>query len=211
MGKTILCLVRHGETAWNAQRRIQGHIDVALNDNGVEQARRAAAGLRDEPFAAIYSSDLKRAHDTALTVAQALRLPVHLRPELRERHYGAFEALTYDEARRRHPEAYGRFEARDPDFDFLGGESLRAFAQRVNDCLDALAHQHRGRQILVVTHGGVLDIAFRHATGRALTAPRDFAIPNAACNWLEYAEGAWSVLRWADCRHLSDTLDELPA
>jgi probable phosphoglycerate mutase len=211
VGKTILCLVRHGETAWNAQRRIQGHIDVALNAKGIEQARRAAEGLKDETFAAIYSSDLKRARDTAHTLAQALRLPVRLRPELRERHYGMFEALTYDEARRRHPEAYGRFEARDPDFDFSGGESLKAFAQRVTDCLEALVRQHGGRRILAVTHGGVLDIVFRHATGRALTAPRDFDIPNAACNWLEYAAGVWSVLRWADRRHLSDTLDELPA
>lgn len=209
MSTTRICLIRHGETAWNAERRVQGHIDIALNAKGMTQARTAADGLAGEIFAAIYCSDLARARHTAEAAARVLRLPVCVRRELRERGYGRFEALTHAEMRQRHPQDYVRFEARDPDFDFCGGESLRDFAARVLACLEALASRHAGEQILIVTHGGVLDVVYRYATGRPLTATRDFDIPNAAYNWLERARGRWSVLTWAERGHLAATLDEL--
>jgi probable phosphoglycerate mutase len=207
---TRLCLVRHGETAWNAERRIQGQLDVPLSSVGHAQARAVALGLAGEDFAAIYSSDLARALHTAEASAHLLELPIRKEAALRERHYGVLQTLTYAEFERRHPDAYARFLAREEDFILPGGgESLRAFAARVYRCLDAIVAAHAGSQVLVFTHGGVLDVLYRRAKGRPLAAPRDFEIPNAALNWLEVERGKWTLLAWAERAHLAEALDEL--
>jgi len=206
-----LCLVRHGETAWNAERRLQGHLDVPLNDAGRLQAEAAARTLAAQTFAAAYSSDLYRARETATAAARSLGLELTIEPELRERHYGDFQGLTYDEARERFPVDYGRFHARDADFAFTGGgESLTAFAARIRRVLSRIASAHPGQQALVVTHGGVLDIAHRLTSGRPLEAKRDFTIPNAALNWIEFDGATWRLVAWADEGHLQGARDELP-
>lgn len=205
---TRLCLVRHGETDWNAARRIQGQIDIDLNETGCAQARATARGLAGEGFAAVYASDLKRARATAEAIAAGQ--PVQLEPALRERHYGAFQGLTYAEARARLPQDYARFEARDPDFAFGHGEPLRGFAARVEQCLRRLVARHPGESLLLVTHGGVLDIVYRLATGMALTAARDFLIPNAALNRVAWCGRTFALETWGDRDHLACALDELP-
>ena len=205
-----LCLVRHGETAWNAEKRLQGHLDVALNATGLMQAEAAAASLAGQRFAALYCSDLRRAVQTAAAAERALGLDARHEPALRERHYGVFQGLTYDEARTRFPAEYARFRARDPGFAFPGdGESLDAFAVRVRNVLRRIATLHTEQQTLIVTHGGVLDVAHRLATGKALDAPRDFMIPNAALNWIEFDGDRWHLVAWADQVHLTDARDEL--
>jgi probable phosphoglycerate mutase len=205
-----LCLVRHGETAWNAERRLQGHLDLPLNETGLVQAEATAASLRGHQFAAFYCSDLVRARQTAAAAERLLDLVPALEPDLRERHYGAFQGLTYEEARGRFPEAYARFDAREPGFAFPdGGESLAGFAARIRAALERFAARHAGQSVLIVSHGGVLDIAHRLATGKALEAPRDFVIPNAALNWITYDNGAWDLVAWADRRHLEQSRDEL--
>ncbi len=208
MDETRLCLIRHGETAWNAQRRIQGQLDPPLNSIGVAQARAAANALRDEVFDAIYSSDLVRARHTAELIGHVLHLPIELKRELRERHYGRFQTLTYDEARIRYPQDYVRFEARDIDFALPEGESLRAFARRVVDCVEEIVSRHAGRQVLLVAHGGVLDILYRHATGKPLESARDFEIPNAALNWIHVSAQEWCVSAWANRSHIARARDE---
>ncbi len=207
---TRICLVRHGETAWNAERRIQGQLDIPLNANGVAQARATANGLVREEFAAVYASDLTRARHTAEAIAHVMHLPVTRRSDLRERNFGLFQGRTYDECRQRHAAEFARFLAHEIDFVIPGGESLRQFAARAQDCVGELARQHGERQILVVTHGGVLDMIHRRATGHPLDAPRRCEIPNAALNWIEVAGDDWSVLAWADRSHLTGTRDELP-
>ena len=208
---TRLCLVRHGETAWNAERRLQGHTDIPLNAHGIAQAQATAASLAGERFDAAYSSDLARARQTAEAIAGRCLLTPAFDERLRERHYGAFQSLTYDEARERFPDDYHRFETRDPGFTLSeGGESLIEFAERVRSTLEAIAGRHRGGSVLIVTHGGVLDIVHRLATGMHLQAPRDFGIPNAALNWIAWDGTAWSLIRWAEQRHLDQSLDELP-
>lgn len=210
MKTTRLCFVRHGETAWNAERRIQGQIDEPLSAVGYAQARAAASWLAREPIAAIYASDLARALHTAAAAAHLLRLPILRRAYLRERHYGVFQRLTYEEARERYPREYARLHAREADFDLPGGgESLRQFSARVNRGLDEIVAAHPGGQVLVFTHGGVLDILHRRASGKPLSAPRDFEIPNAGLNWFEVADGEWSILSWAERGHLAEALDEL--
>lgn len=207
---TRICIVRHGETDWNVEKRIQGHIDVPLNAIGEAQARATAAGLRGWRFDAAYSSDLVRARRTAEIAVADRGLAVRPASGLRERHYGTLQGLTADEIRRRQPVDYGRYLARESDYGFGTGESLAEFAARVVAAVEALASAHRGQQLLLVSHGGVLDICYRRATGRGLTPPRDFPIPNAALNWFDVGDGGWRLLAWADRRHLERALEDSP-
>lgn len=211
---TRFCLVRHGETDWNAQRRIQGNLDLPLNPTGLAQALAAARGLADAGIEAIYSSDLARARQTAEAAAQHTGLRVKLCEQLRERRYGIFEGLTYDEARRQYPDVYSGFELRDAAFAVPGGESLQQLAARVETALRRIADRHPHQTVLVVTHGGVLDIAYRLSTGRTLDSPRDFVIPNAAYNWIDWRpdglQGRFVLRAWGELMHLDETLDELP-
>jgi 2,3-bisphosphoglycerate-dependent phosphoglycerate mutase len=207
---TRMCMVRHGETAWNAEGRVQGQLDIPLNATGFAQARAVADALAGGSFSAIYASDLVRVRQTAEPAAARLGIEVRLEPALRERHYGMFERLTYVEVKQRYPAEYARFRDKDLDFDFVTGESLAAFAARALACVGALVERHAGESILVFTHGGVLEMVYRHATGRGLSSRRDFEIPNAALNHVEVSGGAWRVLAWADISHLEGALDDLP-
>jgi len=209
---TRFCLVRHGETAWNAERRLQGQIDIALNATGLRQAAAAGRWLARTSVDAIYSSDLQRAWATAQAIGQACGLPVTAAPEMRERNYGLFQGMTYDEAKATHPERYARFEKRDPDYAFETGESLLAMYARVTGRLQALADAHPGQTVVVVLHGGVLDVINRFIRGQGLSVPRDFLIPNAGLNWVSRSDGAWRIDAWADTQHLENgALDELPS
>ena len=210
MQRTLLCIVRHAETAWNAEGRVQGQTDVPLNAVGQAQASALAATLAGERFGWIYSSDLLRVRQTADPVARKLGLPVQLDPALRERHYGLFETLTYAEVRERYPEDYARFRMKDPEYDFRGGEGLRAFFERSMACLMGIAARHAGDDVLIFTHGGVLEMAYRHAHRLGLSSKRVFEIPNAALNRIVIAGDEWRVLAWADCAHLETALDDLP-
>lgn len=209
MKRTRLCLIRHGETAWNADQRIQGQIDIPLSARGRAQARALARALATERFAALYASDLARARDTAHLLAEPHGLAVGFERELRERHYGVFQGLTYAECAVQHAEAFARHRARDPAFAPAGGESLADFATRLTQVFTRLVTRHTGQCIAVVAHGGVLDIVYRRATGMPLTAPRDFPIPNCAINWLAIDEDGWQLIQWAECAHLAQARDEL--
>ena len=211
---TDILLIRHGETAWNRVRRMQGHIDIALNEAGQRQAHSLGQALQHERPSAIYASDLQRARDTAEAVATQHHLSVQIDVALRERCYGAFEGLMYEEISRRYPDAYALWQARDPHARFPAGEreaeTLSEFHQRSVNTVTCLARQHEGQRIVIVTHGGVLDCLYREAQGLSMTVPRDFAILNAAINHLRWDGEKFHVLRWADAAHLeADGLDEI--
>ncbi len=207
---TRLCVVRHGETAWNAEHRVQGQLDVPLNAIGLAQAQAAARVLSREKFDAIYSSDLSRARQTAQPAATLLSMEVAIDPALRERHYGIFERLTYAEVKTRYPEDYARFEARDPEYAFRTGESLKDFSARSIAVISKIANAHAGQSILVFTHGGVLDKLYRFVAGLPLSAQREFGIPNAGLNRIERTAAGWQIRAWADTAHLEGALDDLP-
>ena len=206
---TRLCLVRHGETAWNAEHRVQGQLDVPLNAIGLAQAQAAAKVLGAEKFDAIYSSDLSRARQTAAPTAALLAANVVLDGDLRERHYGIFERLTYAEVKEKFPEDYARFHAREPDYDFRTGESLRNFSARSIAVVSKIARDCEGKSVLVFTHGGVLDYLYRFIAGLSLSAERDFGIPNAGLNRVEVTPAGWQIRAWADVAHLESALDDL--
>ncbi len=209
---TRLCLVRHGETEWNAERRIQGQIDIALNATGLRQAAAAGRWLADAGIGALYSSDLRRAWQTAQAIGRTLGLVPRAEPALRERRYGVFEGLTYDEARRDHPDGYAAFAGRNADYDFENGESLTTLFARVTGAVQRIAGRHPGGNVAVVVHGGVLDIVNRFVRGNPLDLPRDFLIPNAGINWIARRDGVWSIECWGATDHLAPgALDELPS
>jgi probable phosphoglycerate mutase len=206
---TQLCIVRHGETAWNAEHRVQGQLDVPLNAIGLTQAQAAAKVLGQEKFDVIYSSDLSRARQTAQPTAERLGMQVRIESDLRERHYGIFERLTYAEVKVKFPEDYARFAARDPEYAFRTGESLKDFSARSIAILDRIAEANPGRNVLVFTHGGVLDHIYRHVARVPLSAERNFGIPNAGLNRLEVTPEGWRIRAWADIAHLDGALDDI--
>lgn len=202
---TELILIRHGVTAWNRERRFQGQIDTPLSDIGLAQARITADRLAGRSVTALYSSDLRRALQTAEPISAALRLPVRIEPGIRERNYGAFEGRTFDEIQRDLPEAFERWRAREVDFVISeGAETLASFAQRVARAMVEVASRHPGESIALVTHGGVLDCAYRVATGLALDAPRKHAVLNASLNTVVWSGGRFDLAAWADIAHLAD-------
>lgn len=204
-----LCFIRHGETDWNAGKRIQGQIDVPLSAVGHAQARATGNALKDEGFDAIYTSDLTRARQTAEATVHLADVPLELCPGLRERHYGIFQGLTYEEAAERHPADYARHKARDPHFAPGEGESLLDLSARLSSTFDDIVHRHIDGSVALFTHGGVLDIVYRQATNRPLDTPRDFAIPNCGISWIEIVNGCWTLLSWAERDHLDASRDEL--
>lgn len=208
MNPTRICFMRHGETDWNVERRIQGQTDVPLNETGVRQALTMAFNAAHYTFSAIYSSDLSRARETARMLAERDGLEVRLTPLLRERHHGIFEGYTGAECKARHPEAHARYIARDPDYDFETGESLLGVARRVEQAVHELTRQHPGQTIAAVTHAGPLDILYRKATGRPLHTPRDFAVPNCALNWFSFDARGWHLDAWDDHHYLAHVLKD---
>lgn len=211
MHTTRFCIVRHGETDWNRERRLQGHLDIPLNRQGEEQALRLATALqlRGQRFDSLHVSSLTRTRQTAAPLMDKLKLTAQFHDALKERHYGAFQGKTYDEARAAMPEAWRKHQDRDPHYDMDGGETLQGFHQRIISHINRLAEAHPAQTVLVVAHGGVLEMIYRHATGTPLQKPRDFPIPNAALNWLSVGPQGWVLEKWADESHLAETLDEL--
>lgn len=202
-GFTRVLLVRHGETDWNAALRIQGHTDISLNARGRWQAARLAEALADEELHAVYSSDLRRAHDTAHPAASAAGAAVRFDSGLRERGFGVFEGLTFAEIEERWPDDARRWRRREPGYAPGGGESLTDFYARCVAAAAQLALRHRGQSILIVSHGGVLDCLYRAATGAALDAARTWQLGNAAVNRLLHTEAGFTLVGWDDQRHLS--------
>jgi probable phosphoglycerate mutase len=202
---TRLLLIRHGETEWNKAQRIQGQIDIALNDTGRLQAQLLGQALAQEPITAIYASDLDRAQVTAQAVANATGVPLQTDPRLRERHYGAFQGLTYEEIESQWPQQAKSWRERDPEFAPDGGESLLDLYARVLPTLDAVAQRHAGEQIVWVTHGGVIDVLYRAATHQDLRIRRDWDLGNTAINRLLWTQQGLSLVGWGDTTHLAES------
>jgi probable phosphoglycerate mutase len=201
---TRVIAIRHGETAWNVDTRIQGQLDVGLNSTGRWQAHRLALAMADERLDAVYSSDLYRARDTARALAEGAGLEVRTDETLRERGFGIFEGLTFKEIEERFPDQSRRWRQRDASFGPEGGETLADFFERAVASVAAIAARHRGGHIAVVTHGGVLDALYRAASRIAIDAPRTWQLGNASINRLLHAEHGFALVGWSDTFHLED-------
>lgn len=209
---TRIIAIRHGETAWNVDTRIQGQLDIPLSECGHQQAARLGRALRGEPVTAVYASDLSRAWETAQYIARACAVPVTKETALRERSFGEFEGKTFVEIEHQLPEQSLRWRRRDPEFSPSGGESLLALRSRVVEAAQRLAARHPGELIAMVGHGGVMDVLYRAATRLDIQAPRTWALGNAAINRLLWTPEGFTLVGWADTQHLDDAaLDETTA
>jgi probable phosphoglycerate mutase len=213
---TRIIAVRHGETPWNVDTRIQGQLDIDLNERGRWQASRVAEALSEETIDAIYASDLRRAHETALAIAaktpRADAQQVRKVEGLRERGFGVFEGMTYAQIAADYPEQQTQWRQRVPHFAPEGGETLLQLRARIDATVTELARRHLGQQIVVVAHGGVLDALYRLATGQDISAPRTWELGNAAINRLLWTPEGLTLVGWADTRHLEEaSIDEQTA
>lgn len=215
---TDFLLIRHGETAWNRELRFQGQLDVPLNDMGLQQAQRLKTKItqslktwesQSRVPTRLISSDLLRAHQTALPIAEVIGQPCELYAGLREQCFGVFEGLRSPEIRDQYPEAWQKWLAFDADEAVEGAESTRAFHARVVGALQELARQYPDEHVVVVTHGGVLDMVWREAQSLSLSGPRVCDIPNAGLSQVAWRQGALHIAMWADTSHLAD-LPEQP-
>lgn len=200
--KARFLVVRHGETEWNVASRIQGHSDSALTARGLRQADLLAARLARESFDRLVTSDLGRAFETARRVSGSTGHALQVDARLRERCFGRGEGLTYGELDHEYPESFSKVRETDPDYAIPGGESRRAFHERVCGAFEALAAEHPGERIAVVTHGGVIASLYRRIHGIAVTAPYPIPMPNTAINAVAFDRGSWQVESWGDVAHL---------
>jgi probable phosphoglycerate mutase len=209
MSATRIIAIRHGETAWNVDTRIQGQLDIPLNETGRWQASRVAQALADEPISAIYASDLLRAWETARAIAEVTGQALRAHKGLRERGFGVLQGNTHAEIEANWPEQALRWRQRDPHWAPQGGESLVAVRERITRTASELAARHPGEQIVLVAHGGVMDALYRAATGQDLQAPRTWNLGNAAINRMLWTPDGLTLVGWSDTRHLDDeALDE---
>ena len=213
MQATRIIAIRHGETAWNVDTRIQGQIDIELNATGRWQASRLAQALASEDIGAVYSSHLLRAWETAQAICQATGQTPQAVKGLRERGFGTFQGKTFTEIEAAWPEQARRWRKRDPLWAPDGGESLLQLRERVVQVASELAARHQGQQIVLVAHGGVMDMLYRSATGQDLQAPRTWNLGNATINRLLWTPEGLTLVGWADTQHLQndETLDETSA
>ncbi len=200
-----LLLVRHARSTWNELHRIQGQLDPPLSEAGLEQARQLGERLRGWRPAAFYSSDLVRCRQTAEAVEAAIGMPPAYLTELREIALGEWEGLTREDLMTRYPALWERWVSH-PDWDLVpGGELAADFEDRVSAALDAIQAQHDSGDVLIVSHGGVIQVAL----GRALGWPGSrgafpFRIQNTSVNVLEIGPRRAVISRVNDTAHLDD-------
>ena len=215
---TDFLLIRHGETAWNRELRFQGQLDVPLNDMGLLQAQRLKTRMTQALSTwqaegrvprRLISSDLLRAQQTAQPVAEVLGQSCVLHSGLREQCFGVFEGLRSSDIRAQYPDAWQKWLAFDADVAVEGAESTRAFHARVMTTLQGLANEYPREHVVLVTHGGVLDMIWREAKMQSLSGPRVCDIPNAGMNQVTWRDGDLCIHVWADAAHLTD-LPEQP-
>lgn len=151
---TRIHLVRHGQTAWNAEGRWQGTLDIPLGELGHLQARALAEHLKDRPITAIYSSDLVRAYATAEPLARVKGIEIQTDERLRELHFGIFQGLTHDEIRRKYPAEERQLFTNYMDFVVPEGESRREMQERAHEMWTDVLQRHPNGEILLMSHGG---------------------------------------------------------
>jgi broad specificity phosphatase PhoE len=207
---TRVLLIRHGETPWNRDRRWQGHADIPLSAQGVSQATRLAIHLKMDGvvLAAVHSSDLQRARDTARALADALDVPLIVDAAWREIAVGQWTGLSREEIRDRFTHEWTRIAAGE-DLPRGGGETFAAFSSRIVTALRSLTARHAGETVAVVTHGGVIRAGLLYVLGLPWTRMKEVAAAdNTAVTELCWDGGEWSTVRHNHSPHLEQVADE---
>lgn len=211
MKATRVTIVRHGETEWNKRMLLQGHKDSPLTKSGVEQAEQLAETIHNREFDILLTSDLGRTRHTTEIVNKHLGLKPIEEKSLRERAYGIMEGLTRDEVKNNFREVYDAYMNRDHTYAIPCGESLVDFNRRVIEGIDAIIRAYKGKNILIVAHGGVLDCVIRKIFDIELFSERTFTIFNTSVNTFSVQGDKWVLEEWGNIEHLNKSvvLDEL--
>ena len=199
-------MIRHGQSTWNSEHRIQGQLDPPLSDEGRRQAERVGQRIAGRHFAGFYSSDLKRAFETAQAIEAATGLQAEPMAGLREIFLGEWEGLRTDDLAQRFPEAWASW-TDEPDWDLVpGGEGAALFETRVAAALDEILSRHAQGDVVVVTHGGVIQIALHRVIGRPSRGLFPFKIQNASISVIERRDGRMVIGGVNDTSHLDPAL-----
>ena len=197
-----LLLVRHGESTWNRLHRIQGQLDPPLSELGRKQAQLLARRLAVQGPRVLYTSDLRRAAETAAPIVELTGIEPRTIPELREIFLGEWEGLQTEEVGQRFPDAWARW-TDEPSWDLVpGGEGGAAFEARVGAALERIFDEHPHEEVVVVTHGGVVQIALHGVVGRPSRGFFPFRIANASISIIEKRGGRMVIDRVNDVGHL---------
>jgi probable phosphoglycerate mutase len=199
--RTILTIVRHGETEWNQAGKQQGHLDSPLTENGIKQAEAIAHAVRGGGHDLIIASDLGRAVATARIIEVQSGLPMSTDPGLRERHLGMLQGSTMAEFSQAHPKKFAKFTSGDPDFVIPEGESIRQRHERAVKAFENIVALHPGKRIIIVTHGGILESLLRHTLQIPLELKRSFSLVNGSLNTFSH-EASWMLENWGIIGHL---------
>ena len=201
-----MILVRHGQSTWNREHRIQGQLDPPLSDEGRHQVELLGRRLAGRHLAGFYASDLKRAFETAEAIGAFVDLIPEPTPGLREIYLGDWEGLRTDEIAERFPDAWARWR-QEPDWDLVpGGEGAARFEARVIATLDEILDRHSHGDVLVVTHGGVIQVALHRVIGRPSRGLFPFKIQNASISLIELRQGRMIIGGSNDIGHLEPAL-----
>ena len=207
MTNTTLIVIRHGETFWNREHRIQGHLNSELTPEGIAQAEACATRLANEHIDVVVASDLGRVQRTAEILVSGRALAVALDESLRERCFGIGEGLTYSEMDTRYPQMFSSTGLVDAEFTLPKGEGRTAFHQRIKTSIERICAAHAGKRVLVVTHGGVLGVIYRWLNGLPVGSQK-IAIPNVGYNRISAGHDGWKIDIWGDTSHLEvDTFE----
>lgn len=198
----LLYCVRHAESCYNAEGRIQGQSDVSLSKLGHRQSEAVAAALGGLSIGAVYASPLRRALQTAQPVAAALKLEIQADPRLMEIHAGLFQGKAREELDQLHPQEFARWKSGDPEFTIPGGESRRDLARRGREAFDEIGRSGH-EQAVVVAHGGLLSAVLKALLEIPATR-HPFAFHNASISRIELADNQVKLLSLNQVDHLRD-------
>ena len=204
MQKTELILIRHGETEWNKQQRMQGHLNSDLSKLGKSQINSLGNWMKNVSFDNIYCSDSPRARLTAEAITQFSKVDLKIDKRLREKNLGVFEGLTSNEAMELHPEVFRLFKNAGSEYVIKNGESTKQLLERAYEFIEEIRCNHQNKRVVLVTHGGVIRVLFKHTLGISLDAPTHFKIRNTGIFSL-YWDEKWIVSQMGVVSHLELT------
>ncbi len=201
MKETEIILIRHGETEWNSQKRMQGHSNSDLSEVGRGQIQALGELMKNVSFDHIYSSDSLRARQTAEAITQYSGHTLQFDQRIREKNLGVFEGLTSTEAKERHPEVYRLFKTAGANYVIDEGESTQQLLERALEFIEEIRLRHPQERVVMVTHGGVVRVLMKHALGMSIDSPTRFIIKNTGIFGLIWNEN-WLVTQMGGVSHL---------
>lgn len=188
---TTICLIRHGETDWNAWGKLQGQTDVPLNEKGKQQAKDCGCFLKDYDWEMVISSPLSRAKETAEIMNQTLKLPLIVMPEFAERSFGDAEGLTVEERERAFPTK-----------EYPNQEKNEDLQERLMQGLDHINQAYKNKKILLVTHGAVIHTLLHFFT-KGEIGKKKLRLSNGGLNHIHFDQFEWKVKAYNQISHLS--------